>query len=138
MPAMGLVRDLPAAVGFAGLLVAVAAGPSHVLGSAPLRWLGSRSYALYLVHYPVILLFTARRALPESPAVATALVLAGSLVLAELLTRWVEQPVMRWVRARTTSGSSRPRRRPAGVPYGAGAPTASIRASERGATASIV
>jgi peptidoglycan/LPS O-acetylase OafA/YrhL len=91
-------RDLPAAVGFATILAAVATGPARVSGAAPLRWLGRRSYALFLVHYPVILAFTSRHALPESPGRALLLVFAISLVASELVLRCVEEPAMRLVR----------------------------------------
>jgi peptidoglycan/LPS O-acetylase OafA/YrhL len=92
-------RDLPAAVGFATILAAVATGPARVSGAAPLRWLGRRSYALFLVHYPVILAFTSRHALPESPGRALLLVFAISLVASELVLRCVEEPAMRLVRS---------------------------------------
>jgi peptidoglycan/LPS O-acetylase OafA/YrhL len=101
-PGMVVIRDLPAAAGFAALLLAVASGKGRVLDSPPLRWLGSRSYALYLVHYPVILLFTARDALPSQPLPATLRVLAIALVLSEGLTRFVEQPIARRARNRST------------------------------------
>jgi peptidoglycan/LPS O-acetylase OafA/YrhL len=50
-----VVRDLPAAVGFAAIVAAVAARPPAALSSAPLRGLGTISYGLYLWHLPVLL-----------------------------------------------------------------------------------
>ncbi|HEX6744358.1 MAG TPA: acyltransferase [Solirubrobacteraceae bacterium] len=50
-----VVRDLPAALGFAAVVAAVAAHPPGVLSRAPLRGLGTISYGLYLWHLPVLL-----------------------------------------------------------------------------------
>jgi peptidoglycan/LPS O-acetylase OafA/YrhL len=50
-----VVRDLPAALGFAAVVAAVAAHPPAVLSRAPLRGLGTISYGLYLWHLPVLL-----------------------------------------------------------------------------------
>ena len=68
------------------LVVAVVAHPASdlgwLLGLRPLRWLGTRSYAVYLWHWPVIQLV--------DPLV---LQLGVTLVLSELSFRFVEQPV---------------------------------------------
>jgi acetyltransferase len=50
-----VVRDLPAAVGFAAVVAAVAARPPAALSSEPLRRLGTISYGMYLWHLPVLL-----------------------------------------------------------------------------------
>jgi peptidoglycan/LPS O-acetylase OafA/YrhL len=50
-----VVRDLPAAIGFAAIVAAVAARPPAALSCAPLRGLGTISYGLYLWHLPVLL-----------------------------------------------------------------------------------
>jgi hypothetical protein len=71
------------------------------LSVAPLRWLGHRSYGIYLFHWPLFL--TARQLWPEvSRPVTTAAVVAASLLLAELSLRLVETPVRlgRWPRPR--------------------------------------
>jgi len=81
--------------------VAVVAAASHpagwfgrLLGVRPLRWLGVRSYGVYLWHYPVIAL--------TAPSVSTGfdlpravLQVLATLVLAELSWRFVESPVRR-------------------------------------------
>ncbi|ADY56121.1 peptidoglycan-N-acetylmuramate O-acetyltransferase [Syntrophobotulus glycolicus DSM 8271] len=79
------------------VLIAVLAHPAgrlaKLLGKQPLRWLGVRSYAIYLWHYPVILL--------TSPSVNTGgldmmLVLkqlAAIIILAELSWQLIEKPV---------------------------------------------
>jgi peptidoglycan/LPS O-acetylase OafA/YrhL len=85
-----VVRDLPAALGFAAVVAAVAARPPALLGSAPLRGLGTISYGLYLWHLPVLLwlrftgLFGAGFVLPwVEVAVLSVLVAIASWLLVE-------------------------------------------------------
>jgi peptidoglycan/LPS O-acetylase OafA/YrhL len=62
-----------------------------ILGREPLRWVGERSYAIYLWHYPVIVLTTPLNAPPN---VARALLQIGAtFALAALSWRFVEDPV---------------------------------------------
>ncbi len=77
---------------------ALPVGPlSAVMSTPPLRWLGTRSYGIYLFHWPLLL--TARHLWPswERPAQGGVAV-AVTLVAAELSYRYVEQPVRlgRW------------------------------------------
>lgn len=76
-------------------LVLAAANPTPLavlLAVPPLRWMGSRSYGLYLWHWPLIVLAT-RLAAPEHAVAAgvVAVVVAG--VVAELSYRYVEMPM---------------------------------------------
>jgi peptidoglycan/LPS O-acetylase OafA/YrhL len=81
-----------------GTALVLAAGETEpqtrLLGSAPMTWIGDHSYALYLVHWPLIVLYEAwsggEIGLFDGPVV-----LAGSLAGAWLLTRFVEDPVRR-------------------------------------------
>ncbi len=80
------------------VLVGAVSHPSswlgRLLGVAPLRWIGERSYGIYLWHLPVIV-FTPATVLPESPWVlATGQVLI-TLVLASLSWSLVEDPIRR-------------------------------------------
>ena len=62
-----------------------------VLGWEPLRWVGERSYAIYLWHYPVIVLTTP---LDAGASVVRAILQIGiTLVIAALSWRYIEQPV---------------------------------------------
>ncbi|UZN04741.1 acyltransferase family protein [Cellulomonas sp. S1-8] len=87
---------------FAGLaivLVGAAADPAGLLGRAlacpPLRWLGERSYGIYLWHWPVLMLTRPDQDL-ALPGWASPLVRVGvTLLLAEASYRWVETPVRR-------------------------------------------
>ena len=57
-----------------------------------LRWLGTRSYGVYLFHWPLFLAF--RQELPDlAPLLNAALATAVTLVLAECSYRLIEQPV---------------------------------------------
>ena len=74
----------------------------RALGSRPLRWLGVRSYGIYLIHLGVIGHLLARLG-GHTPAV-TFLLLAGatallSAAIADLLWRFVERPALRLRRA---------------------------------------
>jgi peptidoglycan/LPS O-acetylase OafA/YrhL len=75
--------------------VALPTGPLRTgLSAPPLRYLGQRSYGLYLLHWPVFLCL--RQRFDELPAWSQAVVgVAVSLVLAELSYRFVEQPIRR-------------------------------------------
>ncbi|MBD7920276.1 acyltransferase [Cellulomonas sp. Sa3CUA2] len=87
---------------FAGLtvvLVGAAADPAGLLGRAlarqPLRWLGERSYGIYLWHWPVLMLTRPDQDV-TLPDWAAPLVRVGvTLLLAEASYRWVEAPVRR-------------------------------------------
>jgi len=62
-----------------------------VLGWEPLRWVGERSYAIYLWHYPVIVLTTPLGAPPN--LVRAMLQIAVTVGLAALSWQFVEDPV---------------------------------------------
>ncbi len=67
-------------------------GAHRALGTPPMRWLGARSYALYLWHWPVLVLYLVHSG-REAPSIRGAVaVVALSLVLAALTHRLVEQP----------------------------------------------
>jgi peptidoglycan/LPS O-acetylase OafA/YrhL len=88
------------AVALAGLVYAAASGRGGWLRWPPLIWLGTISYPLYLLHENIgwsVQLRVLELGLPIDVAVIAAL--ATSLGLAALLTHWVEQPAMHWIRA---------------------------------------
>jgi peptidoglycan/LPS O-acetylase OafA/YrhL len=77
----------------------------RMLGWRPLRWLGVRSYGIYLWHYPVIVLTSPASSTEDLPRAAAQT--AVSIALAALSWRFVEEPVRHgalgrlWQRART-------------------------------------
>ena len=88
-----------------------------VLGWKPLRWIGERSYGIYLWHYPVIVLTTPLNAVPSLGR--DFLQVGASILLAALSWKYVEQPVRhgslgRHWRALRERRWSLPRLRPAG------------------------
>jgi peptidoglycan/LPS O-acetylase OafA/YrhL len=97
-------------------VVAAAACPaglvSRMLGWGPLRWIGVRSYGIYLWHYPVIVLTSPAFAGEDLPRAA--LQIAASVVLAALSWRFVEEPVRHgalgrlWQRVRSGGWRVRP------------------------------
>jgi peptidoglycan/LPS O-acetylase OafA/YrhL len=84
------------------VVIAVVVHPSarlgKVLGVEPLRWIGERSYGIYLWHYPVIVLTTPTNAPPN--LLRAVLQIAASIGLAALSWRYVEQPVRHGALAR--------------------------------------
>jgi len=78
-------------------VVAAVACPASLVGAAlgwgPLRWLGVRSYGIYLWHYPVIVLTSPATGTVALPVAAAQV--AASVVLAALSWRFIEEPVRR-------------------------------------------
>jgi peptidoglycan/LPS O-acetylase OafA/YrhL len=88
-----------------GAVVLAAVAPAgrlgNVLGWTPLRWIGVRSYGIYLWHYPIIVLTTPADG--QESFVRASLQVAASIGAAALSWRFVEEPIRhgaigRWVR----------------------------------------
>jgi peptidoglycan/LPS O-acetylase OafA/YrhL len=93
---------------FAALVWLAAAGRLTLLRHGPFVWLGTISYPLYLLHENIgwsMLLQLGRVGLSTNMAILVTL--TTILILASAVTRWVEQPAMRWIRTRYRSGIQR-------------------------------
>jgi hypothetical protein len=66
-----------------------------LLGRQPLRWIGLRSYGIYLWHWPVFMVTRPQLDVPIEGLPLLALRLALTLVLADLSYRYVETPIRR-------------------------------------------
>jgi peptidoglycan/LPS O-acetylase OafA/YrhL len=106
------LRDLPAAIGFAAIVWAVSLRPPGVLGSAPLRALGTLSYGVYLWHYPVIYWLQMHHDFPRELLHALARVLPLTFALAAASWFLLERPVLR-VAARALDRRREPQAQPA-------------------------
>jgi peptidoglycan/LPS O-acetylase OafA/YrhL len=82
----------------AGAVVLAAAGPGvlgDILGWAPLRWVGVRSYGIYLWHWPVIAMFAAREGAQTGTAGVRIAETVTAITLAAASWEWIEAPIMR-------------------------------------------
>ena len=81
------------------VLIAATAHPSTVwsrlFGSEWLRLIGTRTYGIYLWHYPVIILTTPIEQIGTFEPFRALAQVALTLVIAELSYRWIETPVRR-------------------------------------------
>lgn len=68
-------------------------GVGRLLGRPWLAGLGNASYALYLVHWPILVFYTVSIDRDEPNLLEGAAIIAASLVLAIVLHRFVEQPL---------------------------------------------
>jgi peptidoglycan/LPS O-acetylase OafA/YrhL/lysophospholipase L1-like esterase len=77
------------------LMVAAASSPAswfgRILGCRPLRWVGVRSYGLYLWHYPIIVLTTPANG--RDTLGRAAVQVAASVGCAALSWRYLEEPI---------------------------------------------
>ncbi len=65
-----------------------------IIGCRPLRWIGVRSYAIYLWHFPIIVLGAAHP--QEAPSLLRALIMTAlTVALAALSWTFVEDPIRR-------------------------------------------
>ncbi|HUB72755.1 MAG TPA: acyltransferase family protein [Solirubrobacteraceae bacterium] len=87
----------------------------HVLGVAPLRWIGERSYGIYLWHVPIIALSTPSGAHGVDLARGAAQ-LAATIAVATLSWRFLEQPVRHGALGRMWTRLRGARWRPLAVP----------------------
>src|SRR5215207_2803741 len=66
---------------------------ARLLGSAPLRWIGVRSYGIYLWHWPVFMVTRPDLDVPFDGLPLLALRLAATVILADLSYRYIETPI---------------------------------------------
>jgi peptidoglycan/LPS O-acetylase OafA/YrhL len=67
----------------------------RLLGWAPLRWIGVRSYGIYLWHWPVFMVTRPDLDVPFDGLPLLALRLAATVILADLSYRYIETPIRR-------------------------------------------
>lgn len=87
----GMVLLSVLTAGVIAVIVHPGARLGNLLGRNPLRWIGERSYGIYLWHYPVIVLTTPAHAPPN--LLRAFLQVGASITLAALSWRFIEQPV---------------------------------------------
>lgn len=79
------------------LVIAVLAHPASRLakfmGCKPLRWIGVRSYSIYIWHYPVIILTNPTVDTGGFDGVHVLLQLGASILLAALSWKYIEEPI---------------------------------------------
>jgi peptidoglycan/LPS O-acetylase OafA/YrhL len=80
----------------ASLVLVPAGSLVRVFAWSPMRWIGRRSYGIYLYHFPLAGAFVEGRHLqgPQKAVVVTVCV-GVSVVLAAASYRWVETPFLR-------------------------------------------
>ena len=95
------------------MLIAAASHPAvrfgSSLGSQPMRYLGQRSYGLYLWHWPVFMVTRPGLDLALDGMALLGLRLAITIGIAELSYRFVEMPIRRGALARWRAARRTPR-----------------------------
>jgi peptidoglycan/LPS O-acetylase OafA/YrhL len=74
---------------------------SRIFASPPFRWIGQRSYGLYLFHFPIFV-FLEQFRVPHSPmnfALVTAARVGFTLLVAAFSWSFLERPLMKAQRA---------------------------------------
>jgi peptidoglycan/LPS O-acetylase OafA/YrhL len=61
----------------------------------PIRWLSTRSYAIYLVHGQLLVLLYSKWPYHVAPELRVLMALSASMLLADFSFRFIEQPFMR-------------------------------------------
>jgi peptidoglycan/LPS O-acetylase OafA/YrhL len=116
------------------LMVAAAASPAttfgRILGGETLRWLGVRSYGIYLWHFPIIVL-TTPVAGGDTPS-RRVLQLTAIIGCAALSWRYIEEPIRRgglstwWAQIRRNRGGLGPLGRQARIAVAASVPVLAL------------
>ncbi|UTI62547.1 acyltransferase [Paraconexibacter antarcticus] len=105
--ALRIWRDLPAATGFALVLLAVttAVRAPRLLTARPVVRVGELSYGIYLWHVPLLLFLRAQGVLPLFTTGALAVILPLTFLVAAASWRFVEQPAQAWSRRVASRGA---------------------------------
>jgi peptidoglycan/LPS O-acetylase OafA/YrhL len=81
------------------VLIAAASHPGapfgRILGAQPMRWIGQRSYGLYLWHWPIFMITRPNLDIPLDGIPLLILRLGLTCLVAELSYRYVEMPIRR-------------------------------------------
>ncbi|MBJ7308734.1 acyltransferase family protein [Rugamonas sp. CCM 8940] len=87
------------------MVVVAAARPSSPwTGGGLVQWFGTRSYSLYLWHWPIVVALVFLDRQRQMPAIVLGLAL--TLLLGEASYRWIERPSQRWLVARSKLGAT--------------------------------
>ena len=82
------------------LLITCICHPKGILGPIlswrPLRWIGTRSYGIYLWHYPIMVLSTPIYEIGNPSCLRVFFQLAITCIIAELSYRFIEMPIRNW------------------------------------------
>ncbi|WP_129657686.1 acyltransferase family protein [Rothia uropygialis] len=71
-------------------------GADRLLKWKPLVWLGSNSYGLYLVHWPLLVFYLTLTGREKAGFFSGVGLLVLSIILAYLLTKLIDTPIRRW------------------------------------------
>jgi peptidoglycan/LPS O-acetylase OafA/YrhL len=113
--ARSIIGDAPGILGLALVIAVLIAGPwpARLLSRGPAKWLGSISYGVYLIHFPVIVFLRMTERWPEDSLTQELLkVMAITIPLATFSWLCVERPAIRWARRVTTPATPAPRTQP--------------------------
>lgn len=81
------------------VVIAVLAHPASrlgkIMGVRPLKWIGVRSYSLYIWHYPIIVLTSPANQASAPNVYLVVVQVAASFVLAALSYKFIEEPLRR-------------------------------------------
>ena len=95
-----------AALVIAGGVVAPRAGAERLLGLGPFQWLGKRSYALYLWHWPILIIAAEQAGKTTLPLTENLALVLLAVVISMASYAIVENPIRHWkVSSRITVGA---------------------------------
>ncbi|MCR8982409.1 acyltransferase family protein [Brevibacillus laterosporus] len=79
------------------VLVHPASRVGNFIGCKPLRWIGVRSYSLYIWHFPIIVLSSSPVNTEGASILRIVLQLAASFIIAAISYKYIEQPFRRGI-----------------------------------------
>jgi peptidoglycan/LPS O-acetylase OafA/YrhL len=102
-----LVGDAPGVLGIALVLAVLVAGPwrARLLARGPAKWLGTISYGVYLIHFPVIVGLRMTGHWPEGDQLGRQLLTVMAITIPAAMVSWFafERPAIRWAQRITSS-----------------------------------